>query len=91
MVEYNLAKVGVAGSSPVSRFSCVRKSFPDFFYFTGNSSCKAKTLRGDAHAAPVVVWLLMQPRGSARVPLAELFVLGFRLLSVKEYEDLFKG
>ena len=45
------------------------------FCFTGGSSCKAKTLRRDAHAAQVVAWLLMQPRVSARVPLAELFVL----------------
>ncbi len=31
--------------------------------------------REDAHAAPDAVWLQVQPRGSARVPQAELFVL----------------
>ena len=56
------------------RLSCMCTKVGGIFCFTGNYSCKAKTLRGDAHAAPVVVWLLMQPRGSAGVPLAELFV-----------------
>ena len=54
----------------------MRKAVALFFALRGNSSCKAKTLRGDAQAAPVVVWLLVQPRGSARVPQAKLFVLG---------------
>ena len=36
---------------------------------------KQKPSGQDAHAAPEEVWLLRQPRGSARVPPAELFVL----------------
>ncbi len=61
-----------------------------FFCFTGNFSCKAKTLREDAHAAQVVVWLLMQPSGSARVPQAELFVLMRKNVSINKTETLEK-
>ena len=55
------------------------KYFRDRFFKSQENPMIKKTLREDAHVAPVEVWLPKQPRASARMCLGTFLLLKFLL------------